>query len=472
MRSSVPRDPQFREDGDKTTLFHTILPQRIVSSKIESYSLWAGQNQCGKTSLLSLLKQETSDGTIPKATVALDYTFARRARSGALEKDVANIWELGGGTHLEGLVKVAVTPSRLNQALLGIVVDLSKPTTALAAVIFWLKIFKDHTICQLGALRAAGGEDDATALEEAAKKRLSTTWHRWRTGDKSKKEKHPDENVVDVKPVPVIILGNKYDIFKNDESLKKKALCQALRFIAHKHGASLAFVSAKDKPLQQSFRSLLSHALFQTKKDRIDGTGVFGKHKQAPVFTTDQPLYVPSGADTFEAIATAGPLKLDLGASQIRTYNDLTLIDALSADPYYSPPDPKVLAKAAAGQSVDENNLELGGNENKDPDEEQYPEPMVDEVVKQKLEALARYRKKMEHKEKELAAEKLRAEMKAKKAEAAEKEKQAEKLAQRKARRNSRQASSSALAAAAAKSDHKSGGRESKRDDISAKDAK
>ena len=76
-------------------------------------------------------------------------------------------------------------------------------------------------------------------------------------------------------PVPLLILANKYDLFKNNErsaarlatsalhlseprnarSMKKKVMCQALRFVAHAHGASLLFVSTREKGLQNSVRA-------------------------------------------------------------------------------------------------------------------------------------------------------------------------------------------------------------------------
>ena len=40
-------------------------------------------------------------------------------------------------------------------------------------------------------------------------------------------------------PVPLAILGTKYDIFQDFEPEKKKVICKTLRFVAHTNGASL-----------------------------------------------------------------------------------------------------------------------------------------------------------------------------------------------------------------------------------------
>ena len=43
----------------------------------------------------------------PKATTALEYTFGRRSKNNNLHKDVAHVWELGGGIALSNLIEVS-----------------------------------------------------------------------------------------------------------------------------------------------------------------------------------------------------------------------------------------------------------------------------------------------------------------------------------------------------------------------------
>ena len=60
------------------------------------------------------------------------------------------------------------------------------------------------------------------------------------TEARSDKE-HPDFPKTEPFPVPLVILGGKYDVFQDMESEKKKTVCKALRFMAMHYGASLQF---------------------------------------------------------------------------------------------------------------------------------------------------------------------------------------------------------------------------------------
>ena len=50
---------------------------------------------------------------------------------------------------------------------------------------------------------------------------------------------HPDHDLLDPFPVPLTIIGSKYDLFQDMEPEKKKMVSRTLRFIAHTNGASL-----------------------------------------------------------------------------------------------------------------------------------------------------------------------------------------------------------------------------------------
>ena len=66
---------------------------------------------------------------------------------------------------------------------------------------------------------------------------------------KMKKEKldteHPDRQAMEPLPLPIVILGAKYDIFQDMEPEKKKIVCKALRFFSHFYGATLQFYRYK-----------------------------------------------------------------------------------------------------------------------------------------------------------------------------------------------------------------------------------
>jgi hypothetical protein len=46
----------------------------------------------------------------------------------------------------------------------------------------------------------------------------------------------------------VVVIGSKFDYFANTyESIKKKQVCLALRYISHANGCDLVFSSVKEK---------------------------------------------------------------------------------------------------------------------------------------------------------------------------------------------------------------------------------
>ena len=76
----------------------------------------------------------------------------------------------------------------------------------------------------LGELRSCQPD-----LEQRLKKRA---WARFGSD-------HPDRDLLDPLPVPLLILGSKFDLFQNMEPERRKMVCRTLRFVAHTNGASL-----------------------------------------------------------------------------------------------------------------------------------------------------------------------------------------------------------------------------------------
>ena len=66
-------------------------------------------------------------------------------------------------------------------------------------------------------------------------------------------------------PIPVIVIGSKFDYFANTfESVKKKQVCLALRYIAHANGCDLVFASVKEKLPGVMFKAMLGRYLGDT----------------------------------------------------------------------------------------------------------------------------------------------------------------------------------------------------------------
>ena len=65
--------------------------------------------------------------------------------------------------------------------------------------------------------------------------------------------------------VPIIVIGSKFDIFANQyESVKKRQLCLALRYICHQNGCDLVFASVKEKLPSQLFKAMITRHVFDS----------------------------------------------------------------------------------------------------------------------------------------------------------------------------------------------------------------
>mmetsp|Transcript_13618 Transcript_13618/g.42148 ORF Transcript_13618/g.42148 Transcript_13618/m.42148 type:complete len:404 (-) Transcript_13618:45-1256(-) len=292
------------------------------------------------------------------------------------------------GDGIEDLVGIPVTTTRLKTAVLAVVVDLSNPQNVIPVTCHWLKLLRKHVQKVLGQLRAAGDSKTADELVEGARKNFGE-WHKRKAAKKGDTDKaeHPDRRTTDPCAVPLLIIANHWDALSDKDSrlargerVGMKALCQALRYLAHQAGATLVFTSANDKALQKSFRSLLSYALFH-KVDKAT------KAERSP----DKAIYIPRGADTFDEIMEAGPIEL----SSFRRPLDDSIARTLTEDvaKFFGAHD-----EDCVPQEEDPDGLEAQARKD---DAEEYAEPAVDEAYKLKMEQLAKYREQKLREEKQ-----------------------------------------------------------------------
>jgi dynein light intermediate chain 2, cytosolic len=225
------------KDGSENKIF-------TADSK-ETFLLFVGSKSSGKSTLINkFLSPNKKDK--PKPTVAMEYTFGRRSSSGS-GKDIAHIWELGGGKKLSDLVSVPIDPERLSSLVGIIVLDLSIPSKALQSALWWVDLIQTRVRTCLDKLRGTRpGQRTADQILQKSRERLPTN--------------HRDVNDIDVCPIPLVIVANKYDLFANEDPAKRRVLMSALRFIAHTSGASLYCTSSRDKTLSAHYRSMMNNA--------------------------------------------------------------------------------------------------------------------------------------------------------------------------------------------------------------------
>uniref|UniRef100_A0AAY5KVZ2 Cytoplasmic dynein 2 light intermediate chain 1 n=1 Tax=Esox lucius TaxID=8010 RepID=A0AAY5KVZ2_ESOLU len=194
----------------------------------EKTVFFIGNKAGGKTTILlrCLDRDEPS-----KPTLALEYTFGRRARGHNTPKDIAHLWELGGGTSLSDLVQIPITAQNVRSLSVVLVLDLSKPNALWGTMERLLQAARTQVEKVLS--------QSQMTVESKARFKQQTQNRTPRVLPKD----FPDRELIDPFPVPLLIIGSKYDIFQDFDSEKRKVICKTLRFIAHYYAASLINVT-------------------------------------------------------------------------------------------------------------------------------------------------------------------------------------------------------------------------------------
>ncbi|KAM6956218.1 cytoplasmic dynein 2 light intermediate chain 1 [Aplochiton taeniatus] len=329
---------QKGENGEQEDTGGTVLSERTV--------LFIGNKAGGKTSML--LRCIDRDEP-PKPTLALEYTFGRRARGHNTPKDIAHLWELGGGTSLSDLVQIPITPVNVRSLSIILVVDLSKPSCLWSTV-----------ECLLQAT-GAQVEKVCSQPQKPGEPKASSKAH-VKTALRVLPKDHPDRELISPFPVPLLIIGSKYDIFQEFESEKRKVISKTLRFIAHYYAASLIFTSSKSENLMTKTKTFFSHLAFGVERGK------------SVTCDAGKPLFIPVGMDSFSQIGSPPATDVDVGSLHAKNPLDLWK---------------KVFETVFPPESSRRERQDL-----KDPAKDpQYQEPQIDAMRAQKDQELDQYKR-------------------------------------------------------------------------------
>ncbi|XP_073195198.1 cytoplasmic dynein 2 light intermediate chain 1 isoform X2 [Lepidochelys kempii] len=258
----------------------------------EKSLLFMGNKNGGKTTIILRCLDRDE---IPKPTLALEYTFGRRAKGHNRPKDIAHFWELGGGTSLLDLIRIPITNDNIRTFAIILVLDLSKPNELWPTMDSLLQVTRNHVDKIITKL---GKTNPKVATE--IKQRM------WNNMPKD----HPDHELIDPFPIPLVIIGSKYDIFHEFDSEMRKIMCKTLRFVSHYYGASLVFTS-KSEALLLKARVLINHLAFG-----------FDRSKSVSV-DQNKPLFIPAGLDSLNQIGPPPASDRDIGKLHAHTPVDL-----------------------------------------------------------------------------------------------------------------------------------------------------
>lgn len=149
-----------------------------------------GSKRAGKTTAIhSFFDREDTT----KPTLALEYSYGRR--TGHLQKQILNVWELGSLDNSEQLIKVPLQKHGIFNFAAVVMVDLSQPQ------VLWADLET-----ALRGLRSASQEIIKSLAEDVSQPLYLRAKERIR-------KDHIDMSTLDLMPFPLIIVGAKYDLF-------------------------------------------------------------------------------------------------------------------------------------------------------------------------------------------------------------------------------------------------------------------
>ncbi|XP_043774065.1 cytoplasmic dynein 2 light intermediate chain 1 isoform X3 [Cervus elaphus] len=235
----------------------------------EKSVFFIGSKNGGKTTIILRCLDRDEP---PKPTLALEYTYGRRAKGHNTPKDIAHFWELGGGTSLLDLISIPITSDTLRTFSIVLVLDLSKPNDlwpTMENLLQATKLNVDKVIMKLG-------KKNSKAASEMRQKMWSNM-----------QKDHPDF-----------------------DSEKRKVICKTLRFVAHYYGASLMFTS-KSEALLLKIRGVINQLAFGIDKSK------------SICVDQNKPLFITAGLDSLSQIGSPPLPDNDIGKLHARSPMEL-----------------------------------------------------------------------------------------------------------------------------------------------------
>uniref|UniRef100_A0A7E5A150 Cytoplasmic dynein 2 light intermediate chain 1 n=1 Tax=Panagrellus redivivus TaxID=6233 RepID=A0A7E5A150_PANRE len=258
------KDAQHQESSDK-------IGSNFNNSTGDSTIIICGSEDCGKSSLI----QRFMDKSGPTSkTISMDYNYVIRMRNN--NKEVATVWELGGGANMAKLIATPITDKTIESTGVMVFLDLRSPPDF------------PEIITQI-----------LTALHEKAKiimasiDNVDPSRHVRLTAVLKKHESHKDSKAMKLLPFPLVFVAACFDQFQNFDMERKNMLYKFLRFVAHIHGADLLTHSTSTEALISKCKGFLAHFGFRDPRPSLQSN-------------TDvmKPLYMAAGSDSFDSIGS------------------------------------------------------------------------------------------------------------------------------------------------------------------------
>lgn len=283
---SIPLGAQLISKSTSTNIWDSctqIYLEQDKTHKKENTAIFVGDKNAGKTSLIQAFLNQYGKKEI-KSSAPMEYAFGRKSSLVGSAKELAHLYEIGGGKAFHELMQIPISPERLESTIVVVVLDLSKLNTIMTSLKFWISSIAQQIGTMVPKEKGKAGK--------LVNEKHSAIW-----------AAHEDKKYLSPIPIPVLVIANKYDTFIKEDPEKKKWLSRALRFICHRKGCSLIMTSISDKGSITAYKNLLSYFLFNSE---IPDTADLGY---------DKALYIPPGLDLMSKIGEPKSLKAGIAGN-------------------------------------------------------------------------------------------------------------------------------------------------------------
>ena len=196
-----------------------------------------GPKKSGKTTIFNLLSTGEAHLSDYTHTCGINYGFMRLQKS---KKKIINIYEIGGGIENLSRISTLINNKNLNSTLIFLILDFQTPENALNTLIIYNE--------QLRKILSSVIEKEY--LDEVINSKNSQY---------TKIKKDSSVNLI---PINIYVIGNKYDILEKIEEEKLKWIGLTLRYQCVINGMNLIFYSSNNDKYKNILQSTVSYYAF------------------------------------------------------------------------------------------------------------------------------------------------------------------------------------------------------------------
>ena len=229
-QDAIPNQEQEKKTEDqkiKKSKFNLLEQGRLMMignvDEVSKNLIIIGPKNSGKSSIFSLLTTRSPTNYSDSGTSGINYGFMRAQNQN--QKKVLNVYEIGSGIENLVLISTILNSDNIEQTIIFLVLDFDDPKTQLSFFLSYIKELKKILQKQI----------DADMNENLIKNKINFYQNKQRPSS------------VDIFPLNLYVIGNKYDILEKIDIEKLKWICPSLRYFAYINALNLIFYSSKKK---------------------------------------------------------------------------------------------------------------------------------------------------------------------------------------------------------------------------------